>query len=108
MARITRKHVANAQCVNEMSQTYIKQDGRFISIDELPYNDAGQTPREVYSFTFALGHLISTSGGSFITAATDEALWYISDACVRDYEDRVRQACERANVRFPEAAPVEA
>lgn len=75
-------------------------------LDCLPFNAAGQTTRGVCSFTFALAHLLTTSGGPFVRSMTEEAAWYIGDHVVSEYEDHVRRACQLAGVEYPEPEQV--
>lgn len=100
--RVNQHLIANAKRVQAANELSYNPDGKkWITLGNLPYNDAGQTPNEVCSFTYALAHMLSTSGGPFITALTEEAASYIDDWAVDDYFKRVREACARANVEFP-------
>ena len=99
--KVTPHLIENARRVQRLNDTGVTLDGRFTVLGDLPYNDHGQTPNAVCSFTFALGHLLSTSGGPFITGLTEEAASYVETWAIEDYEKRVRLACERANVDYP-------
>jgi len=80
-------------------------DDKRIRLCDLPYNDHGQTPREVHSFTWALAHLLSTSGGPFITSLTLEAAGYIDGPNMHAYLGAIEEACKRAGVEFPTDLP---
>ena len=92
--------IERAQMLDKLNGMSVRLDERHVRLGDLPYNAHGQTTNEVCSFTYALSHLLSTSGGTFVTALTEEAAYYIGEHAAREYVEHVRLACERARVEI--------
>lgn len=108
--RVTKTLIARAKRLEELQSTSYRTGtyvfkgsayGRYTQLGDFAYNDAGQTPRQLCSFTASLAHLLSINP-SFITGLSEEAAWYISAELAADYERYLRLAAEHNNLQLPE------
>lgn len=86
--------IERAKLLDKLNGWSVLIEKRHTRLGDLPFNVHGQTTNEACSFTYALAHLLSTSGQPFITALSEEASWYIGEQCAREYVEHVRLACD--------------
>ena len=78
-----------------------REIGIYTELADFPYNQYGQTPRRLCSFTASLAHLISVDP-SLITSISEEAGWYITEASCNEYLGYLKLAAEHNNLQPPE------